>query len=582
MKLVFINAIIFTFALCFWLTYSYIYPRKKIPIYFILIACSLFPIVSIWRKGVFESGDFSLHAQLAMLFYESLKEGVLVPKWATDFCGLYGYPHFFYFYKLPYYITSLFHEVGLSYIASMKLLFSSAYVISGLSMYIFLRNHFSKTASFLGAILYLFTPYQLTGLHFRHDLGELFGYILIPILFLATDKLLKYSKLQYWLFVLITYSSLIFSHHIAPVLITLPLIIYASISLHFNPGNKKKRLFLFLSALLLSILLTAFHWAPMVFESHLVYQHRMVDIEFVPTWWYLYSPWRYGLLFQGNKGQLGTLIGYSHLVIVLLSFRLLYVVGVAKKNRYFLKFFLTLTVLAFLLMQPFSEKLWHIIPLFDNFQFASRLLAVTTFTIPFLSALVVTYHPRISRHINKRIIYTFALMSVVYTILNWGNRGMIPEATDASLRGQIRSLCGQLLMPAHNDIGSFLTKISNRAGEVEVIRGDIEIKNIQRSSHSLLLEVLALERGVIQINTTYFLGWNAIDNGKSIKNFHEINKNNNFIRLNISEGHHRINIQYTGTVISRLATGVSILSIFPVGILALYLIHSRKRIKSSV
>src|SRR3989344_4744897 len=97
MKLVFINAIIFTFALCFWLTYSYIYPRKKIPIYFILIACSLFPIVSIWRKGVFESGDFSLHAQLAMLFYESLKEGVLVPKWATDFCGLYGYPHFFIF-----------------------------------------------------------------------------------------------------------------------------------------------------------------------------------------------------------------------------------------------------------------------------------------------------------------------------------------------------------------------------------------------------------------------------------------------------------------------------------------------------
>src|SRR3990167_11280779 len=98
------------------LIYRYIYPKKKINLFFLLILISILPIISIFRIGTYESGDFNIHIYRIMSFYDSLKEGILIPSWAAELNATYGNPLFIFNYSLPYYLISLFHFLGISFI----------------------------------------------------------------------------------------------------------------------------------------------------------------------------------------------------------------------------------------------------------------------------------------------------------------------------------------------------------------------------------------------------------------------------------------------------------------------------------
>ena len=74
--------------------YHYFYPRKPIHPLIMLILISCLPIISVFRLGVYESGDFTLHLYRAIDFYQSLSEGNVFPSWAGNLNAHYGYPLF--------------------------------------------------------------------------------------------------------------------------------------------------------------------------------------------------------------------------------------------------------------------------------------------------------------------------------------------------------------------------------------------------------------------------------------------------------------------------------------------------------
>ncbi len=518
-------------ACSFWI---YIFPKKNIPLFVQVIILSIFPLFSIWRQGVFESGDFAFHTKVLILFYRSLQDGVLFPSWSADFCGKYGQPHFTYFYKLPYYIGSLFHFFGLSFIDSMKLLFTVVFMGSGISMFALLKKECNEKAALLGAALYLYAPYQLSALHFRHALGEMFGFLLVPLLFISAKTLITNRRLSPKILFVVIYAALILSHHIIPILITPLLIIYVLL----QKNIQRKNLLIFGSLVALSFLLTAFHWMPLVFEGHLVYQSTMKQIEFHPFLHFLYSPWRYGFLYQGNMGELSPLIGYAHVVLFIVGMYIFFRKKLGAYQKYMLAYALIVFIGASIMMQSFMEPLWNILPFFSSFQFSTRLLFLTTFSSALIGAIVATIFP------SKKLLYIFLFLIIFPTLLNWSNRGMIPNITDAILEAQIPERCDALVIPSGNDPKKFLEITKERDGDYTILSGKATVKILERTSHRHRYSIDAEEDIIFKENTTYFPGWEIRDNNGKASFTYQDPTYPGIIILKIKKGAHIIDMSY--------------------------------------
>src|SRR6266702_2823392 len=103
-----------------YLIYRFVYSKKYNNYYILLIIISLLPCISIFRQGVYQSGDFTQHVERAMVFSDALKEGHLIPSWAGILNSGYGYPVFLFIYLIPYYLMSALHVFGSTFIFAEK------------------------------------------------------------------------------------------------------------------------------------------------------------------------------------------------------------------------------------------------------------------------------------------------------------------------------------------------------------------------------------------------------------------------------------------------------------------------------
>jgi uncharacterized membrane protein len=122
----------------------------------------ILPLLSLFRPGDYESGDFNIHIYRIMSFYDVLKEGHLLPSWAAELNATYGNPLFIFNYPLPYYAVSLLHFIG-----SMKMYLGINLYFSGIFMFLWIKKLTGNDlAAFTSAIFYLFNPYHLIDVHF--------------------------------------------------------------------------------------------------------------------------------------------------------------------------------------------------------------------------------------------------------------------------------------------------------------------------------------------------------------------------------------------------------------------------------
>ena len=142
---------------------------------------SLLPLFNLITPGLPVTHDGLDHVVRIANFYQSLTEGILIPRWAGNLNWGYGHPILMFLYPLPSYFASLFHFFGFSYIDSLKLVFASSYVFSGIFMYLWLKEFLGDRPAIVGSILYLFAPYRFVDLYVRGALGEHVAFVFIPL-----------------------------------------------------------------------------------------------------------------------------------------------------------------------------------------------------------------------------------------------------------------------------------------------------------------------------------------------------------------------------------------------------------------
>src|SRR3989344_7684600 len=119
----------------------------------LLLFLSLLPLFDLLNPGLPVTHDGIDHVARIANFYQNLKEGVLIPRWAGNLNWGYGHPILMFLYPLPSYAASFFHFVGFSLIDSLKIIFGVAFIASGFTMYLWIKEFLGEEAGVVSAVL---------------------------------------------------------------------------------------------------------------------------------------------------------------------------------------------------------------------------------------------------------------------------------------------------------------------------------------------------------------------------------------------------------------------------------------------
>lgn len=518
--MVFIN-ITAVFLLCFGIFfYKFIYPKKNVNLFLILILVSLLPLISLLRPGTFESGDFNIHIYRIMSFYDSLREGNIFPSWAAELNATYGNPLFIFNYSLPYYIVSFFHFLGFSFVSGMKLFLGLSFMSSGVFMYLWIiKLTNNKLAAFTAGIFYLFNPYHLVDLSFRATLGELSVFAMAPLVFLFLTECARQKNVYFLLLTSISTALLFASHPLLAVTILGIAILFVILMRLINRDNIS--LLYGLGSLVIGVAASSYLWVSFLLYAPYTFGNPTSNLSFIPFHLLFYSPWRFGFLFQGHRGELALIVGYMQMFIVFATIFILIKSKIFKKIYANCLFWIFLFVIFIFLMHPSSIIIWKFFPIFWMFIPFGRLLLPTALTTSVIAGyfVVIFLHPRTRRKVI--FIYILLIITAGSTILNWSHRRVIPEIGDSILRKNVwistvyEGKTAYFLNTKWADVNNFWFSKKPKS-HLQIIQGKGTFKQIKRTSTQHIYIVNAQTPLTILENTLYFPGWVLRSNNKVI------------------------------------------------------------------
>ncbi|OGH06024.1 MAG: hypothetical protein A2W22_03820 [Candidatus Levybacteria bacterium RBG_16_35_11] len=540
--MIIVNLILSLLLLISVLFYRYIYPKKKINIFYLLILISLLPIVSIFRSGSYQSGDLNYHTMRTISYFNVLFTEYSLPRWTSEFYGGFGDPYAMFAYQLPYFFGSMIHLLGFSFLNSMKIVFALSFIASGIGMYLWAKEELkNRTFAFVSATFYLFAPYHLVDMHFRATIAESLSFVFPPLLLYLTKKFMDEGKLKYLFFLTLAFFLLILTHQVVAVSL-LPILILYAVFLSYQKGKFRiSNILNYLVFLIFALWLSAFYWFPILVESKYIQPSTVI---FPSSFWQiLYSPYRLGFLFQGHKGELSLIIGYTQILVVFLSLIFLFRKKLDGKIKNLLIFSLVIFFFLVFMILPVSSPVWFTVPFIKSFQFSIRLLVLVSLFTAILAGIV-------TKIVNKKT-FTIILVGITigYTMLNWGNRAMI-KIDDKILEGIMNT------PPSHATFAGVEasapnwvdpSKIPFDAKHLEIIKGDALIKELKRTPYHHNYNLLVKNSTEFMEKTIYFPGWTLKVNGK-VENINYKNKKfPGIITFKLPEGKYNIELSFEDT-----------------------------------
>lgn len=528
-------------------------------------------MLDLFRSGLPLTHDGQDHVARIANFYQNLSEGNLIPRWAGNLNWGYGHPILEFLYPFPSYLASLFHYLGFTLVDSVKLVFGVSFILSGLAMYVFVKELLDDDrAAFLASALYIVDPYRLVDLYVRGAIGEHVAFVFPPLIFYFLLKLSKRYSLWYLIGGSFSLAGLILSHN-AITIMFLPLIFLYIIYLIFQSFNKKYFMLNTLYLILLGFGLSAFFWIPAFIEG----KYTLRDIvtgggeyltSFVPWKDFFYGKWSFGGTLTLSKQ-----IGIIHWIGVFSSVISSYILYKKRKRLWavclgsFLIFWITL-----FLMTSSSNQIWQTITILQKFQFPWRFLSVTVFLSALLGGIALSL---ISDKYKKLGLLILIAGLLIVNKDYWHASGFLNKP-DKFYTG---------IYDSTTDTGESAPIWSVRFMEkrpkskVEIIEGKGEIREVRRGTTMRKYEVDAKEKIRILENTLYFPGWTVLVDGKQENIEFQDQNYRGLITFNVNSGIHKIDIIYGETKIRLLGDTISAVCLIIAGGLIGYQIARPKK-----
>ncbi len=522
--------------------------RKFYPLVILLIV-GLIPILDLLHPGLPITHDGQDHVARIVNFYQSLTERNIIPRWAANLNWGYGHPILMFLYPLPSYIVSLFHFLGFSFVDSLKIVFGLTFVLSGFTMYLWIKSFLSKEAALISGALYVLASYRFVDLYVRGAIGEHVAFLFIPLILYFILKLsIKYSKFAIFGGAF-SIAGLILSHN-AISLMFLPLSLLYALYLYSKQKDYIKSLVLIF---VIGFGISAFFWMPALLEGRYTlrdivtagdYRTRFVNFPAL-----LYGSWSYG-----GTGQFSVQIGIIQWIFAILSIPVtVYLYKVGNKLWILSLGCILVFLLSIFLMLPYSNLIWERLKILQNFQFPWRFLSISVFITSVIGGIVVS---QIKNH--RLFIACAVLIALILINKNYWRANNYKVVSESFFTGIYN---GTTDTGESSPVWSVRFMEQRPKSHIEVIGGDANITQVKRNSTMHEYSVVVLKSAQFKENTLYFPGWKVWSDGKEIPIEFQDPHNRGVMTFNLFAGTHTLDIQFGETNLRYLANLISIASL---------------------
>jgi len=195
------------------------------------------------------------------------------------------------------------------------------------------------------------------------------------------------------------------------------------------------------------------------------------------------------------------------------------------------------------LITPYSKFLWTLFPQLSVAQFSFRLLIQVGICVSMLAGYL-------AGHLKKKewLIFILCIVTVAYTMLNWGTRRVIPEITDSTLISQLPSATN-----GYEGLAGTAPRWANLrqpwqknlpVNHLEILKGEGLVKDIERKNQEHTYIVNAETNLILKENTSYFPGWTIQVDQKPVSINYQSKKYPDIMLFSVSKGLHFVKVNY--------------------------------------
>lgn len=539
--------------------------RPHFPHMGVLLLLTILAGLPLFQFKIMSGHDALEYLPRTVEFYEGLMAGQFFPRWAPDFSSGYGQPFFNFNPPLFYYLSALFHFMGLNFVASQNLAIFALLSLAGLGMYLLAGEFFGVRGGLVSAVAYIFTPYLLVTLYVRHALADFSAFAFIPFAFWGLYRYVQEGR--YWPMLVGTLAMSLLLLSSSPVaLITIPILALFLGWLAYM-GKSRRALLRGLWCLLLGLGLAAFFWLPALVERDFVQTSRLLEgylnyrNHFVYFSQFILSPWGYGLSQPGPVDGMTFALGPIHLFLFLTALAIIWGIRLSGgRARLAVVFFLMLVLMAGFFASTASLFLWERLSLLQYLQFPWRFLSLVAVS----SAFVCGFPFLFLKSVDTRLA-TGLMVGVIIILFIFGFSNAHPETF---LEARDVDYSGESI--AARDIAVTTTReyepvwVSERPQtpveeRVTLIKGQARVDDASISPAYYELHVTVMESTRLRVNTFYFPGWVLYVDG--IERPIEINDPQGLMEFSLEPGNHLVQLQFTDTPVRLLGIGLSIVAL---------------------
>ncbi len=387
--------------------------------------------------------DNVFHLWRAVQVEQLWRQGVLFSRWAPDMAHGFGFPLFVFVSSLSASVAAALHLVGLQWPVALNGAFALGMLMGGLFAFLLARDLFGTPGGIVGAVAYVYAPYQAYEVFNRGSLWESFAWAFPPLALCGLHRWAVHRDRRFLTIGAVGLALLICTHQLFAFLFA-PLLAGWVLLAWYN-GRDPRALLRGAAMGLLGLGLSAFYWLPGLMEREFVQTERLLG-----TWVFDYhnnfitladllalprsvdpaliNDWPPKAL-----GLLPVLVG----LLPLLRWR-----GMGREQRAQVALLLLLAAGFALMALPLSLPLWEHLPFLPYVQFPWRFLGPAAFCLALLAAAI--FDPRRNTHYATRTAYYVFRLGFPFTIaaLLLGNLGWFYPAhcappEEISIRGMI-------------------------------------------------------------------------------------------------------------------------------------------------
>ncbi len=542
---------------------------------FILIILVIPSFISLIRPGFFPMHD-DLQAFRIHQMHECFKDLQIPCRWVPDMGYQYGYPQYNFYPPSVYYLGEAFHLIGFQFIDSVKIIFALGFLVSALTMYLFLRDYLSKWSGVIGALLYTYIPYKAVNVYVRGALNEFWALAFYPLLFWSSWKIIKEGGRKNTAFFAIATFLILITHNLM-TLIFLPVLGVWILLNVFLEKNYRSLINIILGGIL-GIGLAAFFTLPVTFEqkyAHLEtlvggyfdYRQHFVSLYqlFISNFWgYDSSVWGLDDGLSLSAGLVQVLAAGFAFTVALLSYKKF------KKLSITIFILFALELFTLFMVHQRSSPIWTFFEdTLEFVQFPWRFLSVSTFLLSTISAIGIFMIQKLdfkTFKIKAYILYSLVLLiacSVLYLQFfrpnKWYDISDVDKFSGISWEKQLTISIFDYL-----PIYALFPPTSAAPENPETLEGLAEFKSFKKGSDYKSWEVDILESSLLRAPIFDFPGMKVFIDGNIVDHWNSDCRNQEFclglVTFEVPQGRHNVLIKLTNTPIRNVGNILTVLS----------------------